>query len=158
MVSENKGESFTSGWVGGAVSGAIQATATIINPAIIVYSGGIRSGVGTAVTEGLSNALDRTPEQQVSVKEIIASATVSAITGAAASTVTAGFSAMLKESGNLGASVISTRTGDKLVPISFSAGQSKFIETVFSASDDYLAYILSDILMLIGEFKYAKVS
>ena len=134
-MNENKGERFTYGWIGGAVSGFIQSGASEILMLGGPIMGGIGSFFGTMITESLNN-IDKPDENKKTLEQISVNSVKAFVASSIMNTICLDFS----EASNIG-SIYSELYGEPLSDVFVTMGN-----LVFNELDDIAAYIFVDVL------------
>ena len=129
---EKAGGEFTSGYLGGAVSGLVQGTAGLLGPLGTVIGGSVGSGLGTLIAGGLDN-LWGSKNMHKSAGEIFENAARSSAVALATSAVT-GYMDLAVRIG------VPTQANGLMPCLTDTFG--KMITAFFGAIDDAETYIL----------------
>jgi hypothetical protein len=134
FANEKNGGSFTNGWIGGAVNGAIQALGTkYAGAAGTILGGGLGSGTGTAIMgtfDNLGKPISKRKSVSKIVKESVQSAAVGTATSVLAATMNVGVDYAIHNNFNI----------PGLMP-GLTPGFGEGIKAFFGAVDDEMTYI-----------------
>jgi len=151
IANERKGESFVNGWIGGAVNGFVQSTATVLlapsglSAVGTTFGGGVGSGLGTAITETLNNK-GKPKQEQKSSQDILKSSAKSVAIGTTMSAFTAGLTSMVDfaiySPMGYNSWTESLNPGVGISPI--TPGFGELMKGFFNSIDDATVYIFCD--------------
>ena len=139
LMNENKGERFTYGWIGGAVSGFIQSGASEILKVSGPIAGGAGAFFGTMITESLNN-IDKPDENKTTFMQRLVNAGEAGVVAAAVGC----FTGWRDEGVNVATMHDSVYAEIYGKPISKTF--EKMFTTFFGVVDDVAAYIFVDVL------------